>query len=70
MDEIVEFVETHSMELMSMMSSKDVEEFREKVTLWKENLKIVDSVIGIWMKTQRNWIRLQPIFCASEDIRA
>jgi len=22
------------------------------------------------MKTQRNWIRLQPIFCASEDIRA
>jgi dynein heavy chain, axonemal len=27
-------------------------------------------VIQIWMKTQRNWIRLQPIFCASEDIRA
>jgi len=34
MDEIVEFVETHSMELMSMMSSKDVEEFKEKVTYW------------------------------------
>lgn len=34
MDEIVEYVETHSMELMSMMSSKDVEEFREKVTYW------------------------------------
>ena len=34
MDEIVEYVETHSMELMSMMSSKDVEEFKEKVTHW------------------------------------
>jgi dynein heavy chain len=45
MDEIVEFVETHSMELMSMMSSKDVEEFREKVEHWKSNLKTVDSVI-------------------------
>jgi dynein heavy chain len=34
MDEIVEFVETHSMELMGMMSSKDVEEFRDKVDHW------------------------------------
>lgn len=34
LDEIVEFVETHSMELMGMMSSKDVEEFKEKVLSW------------------------------------
>lgn len=53
--EIVEFVETHSMELMGMMSSKDVEEFKEKVTHWQKNLKTVDSVIQIWTKTQRNW---------------
>ena len=55
MDEIVEFVEQHSMELMSMMSSKDVEEFKDKVIHWKTNLTTVDSVIGIWVKTQRNW---------------
>jgi len=35
MDEIVEYVETHSMELMGMVSSKDVEEFREKVSAWQ-----------------------------------
>jgi hypothetical protein len=58
------------MELMGMQSSKDVEEFKEKVTHWQFNLKTVDSVIQIWNKTQSNWKRLQPIFCASEDIRA
>jgi len=34
LDEIVENVETHTMELMGMMSSKDVEEFKEKVLYW------------------------------------
>jgi dynein heavy chain, axonemal len=45
LDEIIEFVETHSMELMGMMSSKDVEEFKERVIHWQKNLKTVDSVI-------------------------
>lgn len=70
LDEIVEFVEQHSMELMGMMSSKDVEEFKDRVMHWQKTLKTVDSVIQIWMKVQRNWQRLEPIFLASEDIRA
>jgi dynein heavy chain len=70
LDEIVEFVEQHSMELMGMMSSKDVEEFKERVMHWQKTLKTVDSVIQIWVKVQRNWQRLEPIFLASEDIRA
>ncbi len=45
LDEIVEFVETHSMELMGMLSSKDVEEFKEKVLHWQKTLKTVDAVI-------------------------
>jgi len=45
LDEIVEFVETHSMELMGMLSSKDVEEFKTKVLHWQKTLKTVDSVI-------------------------
>ena len=45
LDEIVEFVETNSMELMGMLSSKDVEEFKEKVLHWQKTLKTVDSVI-------------------------
>ena len=70
LDEIVEFVEQHSMELMGMMSSKDVEEFKDRVMHWQKTLKTVDSVIQIWVKVQRNWQRLEPIFLASEDIRA
>jgi len=34
MDEIIENQETHSMELMAMMSSKDVEEFKDRVMVW------------------------------------
>ena len=53
LDEIVEFVDLHSMELMGMMSSKDVEEFKEKVLYWQKNLKTVDQVIQIWLKVQK-----------------
>jgi hypothetical protein len=51
----MEFVETHLMELMGMMSSKDVEEFKDKVMLWQQNLKTIDQVIQIWFKVQKNW---------------
>lgn len=70
LDDIIENVETQAMELMGMMSSKDVEEFKEKVMHWQQNLKTVDQVIAIWVTVQRNWQRLQPIFCDSDDIRA
>jgi hypothetical protein len=43
------------MVLMGMMSSKDVEEFRERVMHWLKTVKTVDSVITIWLKVQRNW---------------
>lgn len=69
LDETVEFVETNSLELMGMLTQKDVEEFKEKVLHWQKTLKTVDSVIQIWVKVQRNWMRLEPIFLASEDIR-
>ena len=55
LDEIVETVDLHSMELMGMMSSKDVEEFKERVMVWQKNLKTVDQVITIWLKVQRQW---------------
>lgn len=55
LDETIEFVETHSMDLMSMLASKDVEEFKERVLKWQQNLKKVDQILGIWMKVQKNW---------------
>jgi dynein heavy chain len=70
LDEIVENVDIHLLELAGMLSSKDVEEFKEKVTVWKNNLTSVDSVITIWLKVQKQWQRLQPIFMDSEDIKS
>ena len=70
LDDIIENVEQQSMELMTMLASKDSEEFKEQLTKWQKILKTVDGVIQIWIKVQRNWMRLEPIFLASEDIRA
>jgi dynein heavy chain len=70
LDEIVEFGEQHAMELMGMLSSKDVDEFKDRVLHWQKTLKTVEAVITIWTKVQRAWQRLEPIFLASEDIRA
>ena len=70
LDETIEFVDDHSMQLMGMMSQKDVEEFKETVLDWQKKLKAVDTVLGIWIKVQKNWQRLETIFLASEDIKA
>ena len=71
LDETIEMLETHSMELMSMQSGpKGVEYFRDRLTHWLSTLKTVESVLGVWIKVQRNWRRLETIFLASEDIRS
>lgn len=70
LEETIEFVDDHSMQLMGMMSQKDVEEFKETVLGWQKKLKNVDTILGIWIKVQRNWQRLETIFLASEDIKA
>jgi dynein heavy chain len=69
LDVIIELVETQSMDLMTMLAQKEVEEFKENVSKWQKTLKTVDSVVEIWVKVQKNWSRLNPIFLASEDIR-
>jgi dynein heavy chain len=69
-DEIIEFVETQSMELMSSIAQKESEVFKEQLFKWQKILKTVDGVIMVWMKVQKAWMRLEPIFLASEDIRA
>jgi len=53
-----------------MLSQKDVEEFKDRVTTWLKKLKHVDGVIQNWVKVMKNWKRLAPIFLTSEDIRA
>lgn len=69
LEETVDAVEVMALDLNGMLSSKDVGQFKEEVSLWREKLKIVENVTEDWVKVQRNWMRLEPIFLASADIR-
>ena len=53
-----------------MNASKDSEEFKPDLLKWQKTLKTIDQVLVLWVKVQKNWMRLEPIFLASEDIRA
>jgi hypothetical protein len=50
LDIIIEYVETQSMELMTMLAQKEVEEFKENVSKWQKTLKTIDAVVEIWVK--------------------
>ena len=66
----MENVDLQSMDLMGMNASKDSEEFKDQLLKWQKTLKTIDQVLMLWVKVQKNWMRLEPIFLASEDIRA
>jgi dynein heavy chain len=68
--DIVELVEQHGMDIQTMLSSKDVAEFRETVEKWSLYMKTLEIVIDKWKKVQSDWRILRPIFIESEDIRA
>jgi dynein heavy chain, axonemal len=69
LDQVTENLDQHLLDLMGMMSSKDVEFFRTKVETWTKTLKTVEAVIDKWVKVQKDYLKLQPIFLQSEDIR-
>uniref|UniRef100_A0A0G4GMS7 Dynein-1, subspecies f n=1 Tax=Chromera velia CCMP2878 TaxID=1169474 RepID=A0A0G4GMS7_9ALVE len=71
LDDIVEVLDQHSMDLMGLVGQgKFVEFIKGSVDEWQGKLRTVDSVLTVWMKVQRNWQRLEPIFMLSEDIRS
>ncbi|OXB72392.1 UNVERIFIED_CONTAM: hypothetical protein H355_012864 [Colinus virginianus] len=71
LDDSIEVLEQHSMDLMTMVSQGHVIDFcRDTVEEWKQSLRAVDSVLKVWMDVQKKWQRLQPIFMQSEDIRS
>lgn len=70
LDEIVETVDIHSMDIMTFNADKNSAVFKTQLMQWQKTLKTVDAVIQLWVKVQKNWMRLEPIFLASEDIRA
>lgn len=54
---------------MGMQSSKDVKEFKEEVTTWVQTMKTIDKVIERWVKLQKDYLKLKPIFLDSDDIK-
>lgn len=71
LDNMIELLDQHSMDLMGMKSQgKYVEFFLSIVEEWREKLQRSDNVIQEWLKVQKNWKVLVNIFLNSEDIKA
>jgi dynein heavy chain len=68
--DIIETLEGHQMDVMGMITGGKVEFFMETLEKWQSTLKCVDDVLSVWIKVQKNWQRLEPIFLKSEDIRS
>jgi dynein heavy chain len=69
--EILERLDSDSMEMMAMSSQGRFIEFcKESVDEWAAKLRTIDAVLLLWQKVQGNWCRLEPIFMQSEDIRS
>eukprot|EP00916_Digyalum_oweni_P021759 GHVL01036069.1.p1 GENE.GHVL01036069.1~~GHVL01036069.1.p1 ORF type:complete len:4080 (+),score=886.02 GHVL01036069.1:1188-12242(+) len=69
--ETLETLDQHQMELMAMVSQgKFVEFIKKDVDAWQLRLRSVDTVLNALIKVMNNWLRLEPIFMQSEDIRS
>lgn len=56
LDEVIEVLEQHSMDLMTMVSQGHVIDFcRSTVEDWQSKLRTVDSVLKVWMELQKKW---------------
>lgn len=56
LDEVVEVLEQHSVDLMTMISQGAVIDFcRSSVEEWQLKLRTVDTVLTVWMEVQRKW---------------
>lgn len=70
-EELVEGLESHQLELQTMVGmGKFVEFFKDRVLVWQNKLGHTEDVIKIWVSVSRNWMSLESIFLASADIRS
>ena len=72
MDAIIEVLEKHQVELIKMLQKKSTldnfEGMDKRITDTLAKLKIVNDVIKLWLKFQKNWEKLRTIMRA-EDIK-
>ncbi|PZC72708.1 hypothetical protein B5X24_HaOG210722 [Helicoverpa armigera] len=67
-DDVMQFLEDHQVQLSSMKSTKYVEPFIKEVDYWEKSLGYVAECIEISLQVQRRYLYLETIF-SGEDIR-
>lgn len=67
-DSILQQLDDHIVLMQSMSFSPFKAPFADAINEWKACLILVSNVIEEWIKVQRQWMYLEPIF-SSEDIK-
>ena len=69
-EEVAEALESHQMELQSMVGmGKFVEYFKKEVEGWQHKLGNVEETLKVWNIVMKAWASLESIFLESADIR-
>ena len=68
LDEVIQQLDDHHVNLQTILASRHVTNVRPKVEEWVTKLRTVSDVIEEWITMQKNWMYLEFIFSA-EDIK-
>lgn len=68
LEEVIQQLDDHRIELQTIMASRFVAPVKEKVEQWIKSLRLVSDVIEEWITLQKNWMYLEFIF-SSDDIK-
>jgi len=68
-EEMFTQLEDNQVSLSTMKASKFFVSFKDKIERWESNLSSVSEVVDLLMQVQRQWMYLESIFMASEDIQ-
>ena len=68
-DDMFAVLEDNQVSLSTMKASKFFLSFQEKIEYWEKTLSTVGEVVELLLQVQRQWMYLESIFMASEDIK-
>ncbi|GBG32973.1 Dynein heavy chain 2, axonemal [Hondaea fermentalgiana] len=68
-EEMFTQLEDNQVALSTMKASKFFVSFKDKIERWEHNLSSVSEVVDLLLQVQRQWMYLESIFMASEDIQ-